>query len=281
MTDPLISVIIPTYNRGWILRDAIESVLNQDYKHFELIVVDDGSTDNTSAILSEYGNSILRIHQENRGVSAARNAGIYLAKGELIAFLDSDDIWLPKKLSVQATFFYSVPDAMICQTEEIWIRHGIRVNPKKKHQKLSGRIFEASLQRCLISPSAVMVRRKLFDDIGLFDERFPACEDYDLWLRVTSKYPVHLIKTPLIVKRGGHADQLSKEPGLDRYRIQSIHNILQSNNHLSDNERNRAIQILIEKCHIYIDGCLKRGKIDEAQFYMTLLKKYSLCFDQD
>ncbi|MCP4693516.1 MAG: glycosyltransferase family 2 protein, partial [Desulfobacterales bacterium] len=216
---PTVSVILPTYNRAWILREAVDSVLAQDYSDFELIVVNDGSTDDTRELLDEYGDRIIVLEQENRGVSAARNLGVSSASGRLITFLDSDDYWLPKKLSTQAAFFDARPDALICQTEEIWIRNGRRVNPKRKHKKKSGMIFEPSLALCLVSPSAVMIRRELFEEVGLFDEALPACEDYDLWLRIAWKYPVHLIDEPLIVKRGGHADQLSGAPSLDKHRI--------------------------------------------------------------
>ncbi|MBW2252437.1 MAG: glycosyltransferase family 2 protein, partial [Deltaproteobacteria bacterium] len=139
---PLVTVIIPTYNRGWILKEAIDSVLSQDFEDFELIVVDDGSTDNTCDILDGYARDIIVLRQDNRGVSAARNAGIAFASGHFIAFLDSDDLWLPGKLSMQIDFFDSNPDALICQTEELWIRNGKRVNPKKRHKKFSGMIFK-------------------------------------------------------------------------------------------------------------------------------------------
>ena len=218
---PTVSVIIPTYNRGWILKDAIDSVLAQNYPGYELIVVDDGSIDNTRAILDSYGRDIIVLQQPNQGVSAARNRGISESRADLIAFLDSDDLWLPQKLTRQLAFFRSQPDAFICQTEETWVRNGVRVNPKKRHAKLSGRIFEPSLALCLVSPSAVMIRKTLFDSVGLFDEDLPACEDYDLWLRVSCRYPVFLIDEPLLIKRGGHADQLSKAAGLDKYRIQA------------------------------------------------------------
>jgi glycosyltransferase involved in cell wall biosynthesis len=261
-----ISVIIPTYNRGWIIKEAIESVLAQDYNNFELIVVDDGSTDHTFEILKQYGEDLGLIRQENRGVSAARNAGIHQASGHFIAFLDSDDLWLPKKLSHQIAFFNSNPDALICQTEEIWMRNHVRVNPKKRHKKPSGMIFEPSLSLCLVSPSAVMIKRTLFDYIGLFDETLPACEDYDLWLRISCRYPVHLIDTPLIIKRGGHDDQLSASWGLDKYRIRAIQKIIESDL-LSASQFQAAIKTLKEKCAIYAAGCRKRGRIEEATYY--------------
>ena len=270
---PLVSVIIPTCNRGWVLQEAIDSVLAQDFEDFELIVVDDGSTDNTGEMLDSYEQDLIVIRQSNRGVSAARNRGIAEAAGLLIAFLDSDDLWLPRKLSRQVDFFNSNPDAVINQTEEIWIRNGVRVNPRTRHHKFSGMIFERSLALCLVSPSAVMTKRSLFDEIGLFDEDLPACEDYDLWLRVSWRYPVHLIETPLIIKRGGHADQLSKAPGLDKFRIQALKKVIESGQLEQDSYR-AAVRTLQEKCTIFAGGCRKRGKDAEAQYYEELAKKY-------
>jgi len=270
---PKVSVIIPAYNRCQMLKQAVDSVLSQDFTDFELIVSDDGSADNTQEMLRSYGNRIIVIRQENKGVSAARNRGIVSASGDLIAFLDSDDLWMPKKLSEQAAFFNANPDALICQTEEIWIRNGVRVNPKKKHRKLSGMIFEASLLLCLVSPSAVMMRSSLFDEVGLFDETLPACEDYDLWLRIGCRYPIFLIDTPLIVKRGGHADQLSGEPGLDKFRIKSLKKILDSGM-LSGEQWTAAVKVLKEKCSVYAGGCLKRGREDEALYYKRLAESF-------
>jgi len=271
--NPEVSVVIPTYNRGWIIKEAIDSVLAQDYRNFQLIVVDDGSTDNTMDILDSYQEDIHVVPQKNRGVSAARNQGLEQASGSFIAFLDSDDIWLPQKLSSQVAFFNSNPDALICQTEEIWIRNGARVNPKKRHKKPSGMFFESSLNLCLISPSAVMMKRGLFDEVGLFDENLPACEDYDLWLRISCRYPVYLIDTPLIIKRGGHEDQLSRSPGLDKFRIAAMKKMIKSNL-LSNAQYQAAVKTLKEKCAIYADGCRKRGRRSEAKYYEELEKKY-------
>jgi len=271
--NPEVSVVIPTYNRGWIIKEAIDSVLAQDYRNFQLIVVDDGSTDNTMDILDSYQEDIHVVRQKNRGVSAARNQGLEQASGSFIAFLDSDDIWLPQKLSSQVAFFNSNPDALICQTEEIWIRNGARVNPKKRHKKPSGMFFESSLNLCLISPSAVMMKRGLFDEVGLFDENLPACEDYDLWLRISCRYPVYLIDTPLIIKRGGHEDQLSRSPGLDKFRIAAMKKMIKSNL-LSNAQYQAAVKTLKEKCAIYADGCRKRGRRSEAKYYEELEKKY-------
>lgn len=268
----MVTVIIPAYNRGWIIREAIESVLNQDFKTFELIVVDDGSTDNTQDILTSYRDKIKIIRQKNTGVSAARNKGIVSSSGNYIAFLDSDDIWLPRKLETQVEFFRNNPDALICQTEEIWVRNGRKVNPGKRHKKMSGFFFEKSLKLCMVSPSAVMMKRELFDICGFFDETLPACEDYDMWLRVNSRHPIYLIDTPLIVKRGGHEDQLSRMHSLDKHRILAIKNLMEGDL-LTEGQRKAAVKVLKEKCLVYAEGCRKRGRNDEAEEYEILFRE--------
>jgi glycosyltransferase involved in cell wall biosynthesis len=271
LNTPLVSVIIPTYNRAWILEKAIDSVLAQDYKNFELIVVDDGSTDDTEKRIRKYEKSLRFIRQPNSGVSAARNKGISASTGTLVAFLDSDDYWYPEKLSAQVAFFTAHPDAQICQTEEIWIRDGKRVNPKQKHKKPSGMIFIPSLALCLVSPSAVMMRKTLLSKVDAFDESLPACEDYDLWLRVACRYPVHLIDKPLTVKTGGHEDQLSSTVGLDKYRIYALKKILQSG-FLTRAQYQAAQDMLKKKCRIYADGCMKHGRKTVGAYYLRLVE---------
>jgi glycosyltransferase involved in cell wall biosynthesis len=279
-SPPCISVVIPTYNRCEFLKEAIDSVRSQNFADFEIIVVDDGSTDKTRGLLSAYGDQIITVYQENKGVSAARNAGISIATGTYIAFLDSDDMWLPEKLSCQVDFFVSHPEVVICQTDEIWIRNGVRVNPKNRHKKPSGMIFQPSLQLCLVSPSAVMIQKSLFAKVGLFNEAFPACEDYDLWLRIGLYYPIHLIDRQLVVKRGGHDDQLSRNPGLDRYRIQSIVSILETHP-LPHHDYQAAVDVLTEKCRIYAAGCIKRGRADEALYYQQIIGRFDMQQEND
>ena len=268
-SHPLVSVIIPAYDRAQMLRQAVDSVLEQDYPYTEILVIDDGSVDDTPIILADYEGRIRVFRQENTGVSAARNLGIRASRGELIAFLDSDDYWLSEKLTTQVDWFLRHPEAMICQTEEIWIRNGRRVNPRQKHRKRAGDIFIASLSLCLVSPSAVMLRRNLLDETGLFDPELPACEDYDLWLRVSSRYQVGLIEKPLLIRRAGHPGQLSAAPGLDRYRIHAIRKILETGD-LSSAQREAAISTLENKCAIYAAGCEKRGKDEEAARYRMI-----------
>jgi glycosyltransferase involved in cell wall biosynthesis len=270
---PRVSVVIPTWNRAWCLGEALDSVLAQGFRDFELIVVDDGSTDGTAGLLARYGAALRTIRQENRGVAAARNAGIAAARGALIAFLDSDDLWLPEKLAVQVAHFDRRPAALICQTGEIWVRRGRRVNPRRRHRKPEGMIFEPSLELCLVSPSAVMLRRELLAEVGLFDEELPACEDYDLWLRVACRHPVDLIDRPLVVKRGGHPDQLSAAWGLDRFRIRSLARLLASGR-LDPDQARAAARTLRQKCAVYANGCRKRGRLAEAEACEALAAPY-------
>ena len=268
---PAVSVIIPTYNRCDLVREAIASVVAQTYRDFEVIVVDDGSDDDTAEVVQEFA-GVWYVYQPNRGVAAARNHGVALSTGKLLAFLDSDDLWRPRKLETQVAFWTAHPQACICQTEEVWLRHGVRVNPHNKHRKPAGDIFARSLARCLVSPSAVMLRRELFERVGGFDENLPACEDYDLWLRIAATVPVHLIETPLVVKRGGHADQLSHRFwGMDRFRVAALCKLLDSGV-LSAGQRRLTEEALRAKCAILAQGARKRGKDGEP--YLALAAAY-------
>ncbi len=270
MKKPLVSVIIPVYNRPAQVRKAIDSVRGQTCKDSELIVVDDGSTDETGRVLEEYRNSVHVLTTAHAGPSAARNRGIEHARARHLAFLDSDDLWLPRKLEIQMRYFHEHPEVRICQTEEIWLRSGVRVNPMKKHKKYSGRIFEKCLPLCIVSPSAVMIHREVFERVGLFDESMPACEDYDLWLRIAAHYPIMLIDEPLIVKHGGHSDQQSRTvPHLDRYRIQALCKCLASGA-ITAPQYDSALAELARKCRIYGQGCLKRGRHEEGEAILRL-----------
>ncbi|HWP57415.1 MAG TPA: glycosyltransferase [Candidatus Acidoferrales bacterium] len=268
---PEISVVIPTYNRREMVREAIESVLRQTCRDFELIVVDDGSEDGTGALLARYGEKLRLCAQPHRGVAAARNRGVQESRGYYLAFLDSDDLWLPRKLEVQLAFMRENPSIEICQTEEIWYRNGVRVNPRVKHRKPSGDIFRASLELCLVSPSAVMMTRSLFESAGGFDESFPACEDYDLWLRIARFYPVALIAEPLVIKRGGHSDQLSRSLwGLDRFRARSLQKLLDAG--LEGERREWVMEALRRKAAILSRGARKRGNEEAARAYEAVLE---------
>ena len=255
-----ISVIIPTYNREHTLNRAIDSVLSQTLQPFECIVIDDGSTDETRKLLEEDYPMVQYLYQENRGVSSARNKGIQHSCGDWIALLDSDDEWMPNKLESQSRMISDSGSNHLIHTNEIWIRKGMRVNQMKKHEKYGGWIFEKCLDICKISPSSSMISKKTFDDIGLFDESLKVCEDYDMWLRISSKYKVSYLDEPLIVKYGGHDDQLSRvKNGIEQYRIRSLEKLLLSSK-LDENQFNSAKEALLKKYHIYLKGAKKRFK---------------------
>ena len=258
-----ISVIIPTYNRKETLKRAIQSVLIQSYTPYEIIVIDDGSNDGTKEWLKDNFPNVKYIYQKNSGVSSARNKGIKFARGDWIALLDSDDEWLPSKLKDQANEIELNPAAKFLHTNEIWIRNGVRVNQMKKHKKYGGYIFEKCLDMCRISPSSVLIKKDIFDEIGMFDETLKVCEDYDLWLRFASKYPVHFLNQPLIKKYGGHSDQLSKvDDGIESYRIRSLKKIMNSGI-LNKKQKTITKDVLVKKMYIYAKGLEKRNKIRE------------------
>lgn len=264
-----ISIIIPVYNRTALLTRAVQSVLAQSYRNFELIIIDDGSDVDVSKYLP-LDQRIMLVRQKHRGVSAARNRGIKLAKGEYLCFLDSDDYWLPEKLKKQLAYLQRHPEFSIAQTEEIWIRNGKRVNAMKKHAKSGGDIFERSLELCLISPSAVIIKKKLLDKVGLFDETLPACEDYDLWLRITAKQAVGLLSEPLIEKYGGHSDQLSRfYPIMDRFRVKSLRNLLR-HGQLNNRQKKQAQAVLAQKSLVIAKGAWRRKKIFSSGYYFLI-----------
>jgi glycosyltransferase involved in cell wall biosynthesis len=260
-----------------MLKEAIDSVLAQDFEDMELIVVDDGSTDGTPKEISQYGGRVKFIqHFENKGVSAARNRGILHARGKYIAFLDSDDLWVKGKLKIQVAFLDDNPHYPICYTDEIWIRKGKRVNPMLKHAKYSGWIFEKCLPLCIISPSSAMMRRTLFSKVGLFDEALPVCEDYDLWLRISARFPIFFINRKLIIKRGGHPDQLSQRSwGNDRYRVIALEKLL-SEPSIQSEEREMILKEMKKKSQILSKGFLKRGDELESRHYQEIMRRYGI-----
>jgi glycosyltransferase involved in cell wall biosynthesis len=268
---PFVSVIIPTHTRRRRVLEAIASVRAQcDCPAGEIIVIDDGSTDGTDTAVAEFADGVRYVRQDQHGVAAARNRGAAVARGEWLAFLDSDDLWKPRKLAAQLTFHAAHPELSVSQTDEVWFRHGRRVNPRSYHRKPSGDIFLPSLHRCLVSPSAVMMRRETFVGLGGFDEGLDVCEDYDLWLRVASRMHVGLIRQPLVIKRGGHADQLSRRFwGMDRFRVASLTKLL-ATQPLPAERRAAAREVLQQKCAVLTQGALRRGREEEAKRYALL-----------
>ncbi len=270
---PAVTVVIPTFNRAERVVEAVQSVLEQTFRDFELVVVDDGSTDDTGARVARFRGQVRLIRQPNRGPSAARNRGVLESESPFLAFLDSDDLWLPRKLEKQMTWMASHSDRLVCYTDEIWIRGGVRVNPRKVHHKHGGTIFAHSLRLCIVSPSSVLMRREFFDRVGLFDESLPVAEDYDLWLRAAVHLRFGFLPEPLIVKRGGHGDQLSARWGIDRYRVKALVKLLESGE-LSPRQTCLTRRELARRCQILESGYRKRGKLAEAQHFAELRRHY-------
>lgn len=271
---PLFSVVIPSYNRKNFLKKSIDSVLNQNIGDYELVVVDDGSTDSSILLVADYrGKGLTYIRTSNLGVSHARNTGIQNSRGSYIAFLDSDDCWESSKLEHVLESINKLPDINLFHTEETWVRHGQELKQKDKYRRYCGRIYEQCLPICCIGMSTLVVKKSLFTKIGMFDETMPVCEDYDFFLRATLENKVKLIPLSLTIKDGGRVDQLSNQPGLDKYRIYALEKMLKSG-HLSGKNLELTICELEKKCTIYAKGSEKRGKIVEAKKYWEKLNYY-------
>ena len=263
-----ISVVIPTYNRYEFLKRALNSVYAQTYTPVEVIVIDDGSTDNTANIQKDFP-AIKYIYQENSGVSSARNAGIKNSTYEWIAFLDSDDTWHENKLQEQVFFHRENPNILMSYTDEKWIRDAQEVKIPKKFHKFGGNIFNECLSHCIIAPSASLLHRSLFGEVGVFDESLEVCEDYDLWLRIATKYEIGLVDKKLITKYAGHEDQLSfKHWGMDRFRVKSLEKFI-------DSQMKEIVKdILLQKYRLLLKGAIKYDKMSNIKEYERKIKLY-------
>ncbi len=263
-----ITVVIPTYNRYTLLKRAISSVLAQTQSVDEIIIIDDGSTDNTPRIQNDFL-TLKYIYQKNKGVSSARNLGIKNAKNEWIAFLDSDDEWHKEKIAKQTAFHQTTPEILMSYTDEEWIRNAVRVKMPKKFQKYGGDIFDKCLSHCIIAPSAALVHKTLFEKVGMFDETLEVCEDYDLWLRIAFSHKVGLIDEKLITKYAGHEEQLSfKHWGMDRFRVEALEKLLSYAKSVASDEKYELIKAeLLKKYALLLKGAIKYDKIADIKFY--------------
>lgn len=267
--DPLVTVVIPTYNRKPFAVEAVKSVLAQTFSALELIVVDDGSEDDTAAHLAQNFSDprLSIICQENLGVSAARNRGAATGRGGWLAFLDSDDLWEPQKLARQLAWLSENPGFKACYTDETWFRHGRFANQCNHHAKYSGDIFNQCLPLCIISPSSILMDAQLYRELGGFDEALPACEDYDLWLRLAALHPVGFLPERLIIKRNGHEGQLSAAHwGLDRFRLRALWKLALDEN-MPTTRRLSALEWIEKKSRVVALGAAKRGFTERAGVY--------------
>ncbi|WP_428737110.1 glycosyltransferase [Sulfurimonas sp.] len=266
-----ITVVIPSLNRYHFLKRAVKSVLVQSYPPKEIIVVDDGSNDQTAQIQKDFP-QLKYIYQENQGVSAARNVGIKNANYEWIAFLDSDDTFHSKKLEEQCLFHKNNPEILMSYTDEVWIRDDQKVKIPKKFQKIGKDVFMENLSYCNIAPSSVLIHKKIFNQVGYFDESLEVCEDYDLWLRVALDFEIALLPKKLITKYAGHDDQLSfKHWGMDRFRVVTLEKLLQIT------KQHQKIEIIKleaqKKYNLLLEGAIKYDKIQSIQYYKEKIEQ--------
>lgn len=268
-----VGVTIPTYNRASLLPRAIESVLRQTYEDWNLVVVDDGSSDGTAKLMDSYSDSRIKtLRIPHRGVSAARNAGVTHSKGEILTFLDSDDEWLPEKLERQLDYWQENPHVSLVYSSEIWIRAGRRVNPPKQYRGQSGRILIPSIRACVISPSTAMMRRHTFDELGGFNESYPVCEDYDLWLRLCCRHEVGWISEPLVIRHGGRPDQLSEStPAMDYWRIKAMARLHETCSLAADDHSALADEIT-RRGRVLLKGYRSRGNSDRLNEVTSLIQ---------
>ena len=268
-----VSVVVPTFNRVDFVLKAIKSVSNQTFQPLEIILVDNNSEDNTPEMVAKHFKFVKIIFQKKQGVSASRNCGIREASGNWIAFLDSDDQWHKRKLEEQVkSILKDKFSANLSHTNELWYRNNHFFNQREIHRKRGGFIFEHCLPLCCISPSSVLIKKKVFDDIGFFDESLTVCEDYDFWLRFCCKYPVNFVDQKLTIKNGGHDDQLSKKYwGMDRFRVQALENLLRSSV-LDGRQQQLTKSMLLKKIDILIEGAKKRSNTSIYNKYLEKQK---------
>lgn len=294
MERPLVSIIIPTFNRRRVVERAIQSVIGQTYPHWELHIIDDGSNDGTwmdllsklpgwKGKLTSFGRNqkSIQVHQtEHRGVSEARNFGITKAEGEWIAFLDSDDEWYPEKLSKQIEFHITHSEFLFSQTKEVWNKKGNLLEPKGKYQKIAGNFLKESLELCMVTCSSFLAHNETLKSIGLFRSELPVCEDYDLWNRILLKgHSIGLLEEKLMVRYGGHEDQLSNQyQALERFRLYSL---LLTKEELRENgkwdllpmESKTLVQKAIQsRGETIIQGRIKRGK--ETNWIQSMMEDF-------
>jgi len=275
MKTTIVSVIIPVFERYERFIEAVESVLRQTFKDFELIVIDDGSKDQRIEWFSlSSGAKYIRIEHSGKP-GFVRNRGVEIARGEYIAFLDSDDMWNLKKLEIQLSFMKK-NSFRISHTKELWVKNGKLISQKKQKHKREGDIFKDALKKCIVGPSTVMMERSLFEEFGGFREDLEIAEDYELWLRILSKYEIGYINTLLTIKRAGNWPQLSGKYGqIEIFRIEGLKKLIEEK-FFQGGKMELAKKELLRKINIYMRGLIKRNKQEEYKKWEQYLNKLSL-----
>ena len=271
MSSPLVSIVLPTYNRAYLLKRAIQSVLNQTYRNFELIVVDDGSTDNTKEVVEDFHDKRIRYvaHEKRRGANAARNTGIKLAEGEYVAFQDDDDIWLPRKLEIQIRVFQSSSRNIGVVYTGCWRidykRRKVFYLPSMKKSQIEGYIYSNILKENFIPTTTAVIKRECFQHSGFFDENLPRLQEWDLWIRISKYYNFKYIDFPLVVS---YISQTSISRNLDALISAQIYIL---NKYFSEISRNPE---LLAHHYSTIGSLLHmKGRVKEGREY--LLKGFS------
>lgn len=264
-------MVIPAFNRSHLLPRTLDSVQRQTLLPLEVIVVDDHSTEDITSALQNF--RVRTIQSVGKGVSAARNTGVRAAAGTWVAFLDSDDEWAPDKLQKQMQFAQQNPHCSLIHTNEIWKRNGKIVPQLTKHQKFGGRIFKMCAEQCLIAASSVLVKKDFLLKVGLFDESFIVCEDFDLWLRITAMEDVGFLNEALTIKHGGHPEQLSlKHHSMDLWRVRALAKHIVSP-FLTAGEKEALSLSLKNKAEILLNGFKKYPNAELAHEVQTYLQK--------
>ena len=269
---PKVSVVIPTYNYAQYIKEAIDSVLVQTHKDCEIIVVDDGSTDDTKGVVSQCGPDVKYIYQKNQGVSAAKNIGIRNSEGEYIAILDSDDLWLPSKIEKQIRLFEAnsglglvYSDGLVFGEERPWDDFSLGGNMNFYR----GRIFDKLILGNFIPSTSALIKRDCFDKVGLFDINLGVCEDWDMWLRISLHYEVDYVDELLVKRRKHRGSLVTKVEVMEESALKMLNNIFLEKNVPSILKRKAYSNAYLRSGGLYRNA-MKLGK-SRSRFFKSLL----------